>query len=147
MSQSTNQESSIFKTELVVRRSDTRSATVVGGLFVSHLTYETFIPLVNEVFDTFLEAYSWSKANIAGANIIIPKMEVEYKSEAKAGDVLEFSAGVFNLGKKSCELHISASQKVSKEEVGLAKISLVFYDYVSKKTLEIPSAFRAKFEV
>ncbi|TGM12195.1 thioesterase [Leptospira selangorensis] len=140
-------ESFNFKTELVVRRSDTRSATVVGGLFVSHLTYETFIPLVNEVFDAFLESNSWSKANIAGANIIIPKMDVEYKSEAKAGDVLEFSAGVFNLGKKSCELHISASQKVSKEEVGIAKISLVFFDYVSKKTLEIPSAFRAKFEV
>ncbi|TGL57602.1 acyl-CoA thioesterase [Leptospira sarikeiensis] len=147
MSETQIQTSYPFQMELTVRRSDTRSATVVGGLYVSHLTYETFIPLVNEVFDAFLESYSWSKADISGANIIIPKMEVEYRSEAKAGDVLEFFAGAFQLGKKSCELHIKAVQKVSKEEVGFAKISLVFYDYLSKKTLEIPSGFREKFSV
>lgn len=135
-----------FQTELSVRRADTRSATVVGGLFVSHLTYETLIPLVNEAFDAFLESYSWSKANLAGANIIVPRMEVEYKSEARAGDVLIFRVGVSELGKKSCELNQSIVQKASGEEVAVVKISLVFFDYVAKKTLEIPEEFRRKFE-
>ncbi|TGK64742.1 acyl-CoA thioesterase [Leptospira wolffii] len=136
-----------FRTDIQVRRSDTRSATVVGGLYVSHLTYETLIPLVNEAFDAFLESNSWSKADIAGANIIVPKMEVEYKSEAKAGDNLEFGVGVSNLGRKSCELDVFAVQKTSREEVAKAKIYLVFYDYVAKKTLEIPETFRKRFEV
>ncbi|TGK00243.1 acyl-CoA thioesterase [Leptospira langatensis] len=145
MSQLSESQSFSFRTDLIVRRSDTRSATVVGGLFVSHVTYETIIPLVNEAFDAFLESHSWSKANIAGANIIIPKMEAEYRSEAKAGDILEFALGISNLGKKSCELLVKATNKKSGEEVAFVKIALVFFDYVSKKTLEIPDSFRAKF--
>ncbi|TGK04998.1 acyl-CoA thioesterase [Leptospira semungkisensis] len=145
MSQVPESQSFSFRTDIVVRGSDTRSATVVGGLFVSHVTYETIIPLVNEAFDAFLESNSWSKADIAGANIIIPKMEAEYKSEAKAGDILEFAVGVANLGKKSCELLVKASNKKSGEEVAFVKITLVFFDYISKKTLEIPENFRTKF--
>ncbi len=147
MSQVSDSSSFPFRTDLIVRRSDTRSATVVGGLFVSHVTYETLIPLVNEVFDMFLESYSWSKANIAGANIIIPKMEVEYKSEARAGDILEFGVGVSNLGKKSCELNVLVLHKNTKEEVANVKIFLIFYDYVAKKTLEIPESFRSRFTI
>ncbi|PJZ69705.1 esterase [Leptospira perolatii] len=134
-----------FRVQIPVRRSDTRSATVVGGLFVSHLTYETLIPLINEAFDAFLENYGWSKADLAGANIIIPRMEVDYKSEAKAGDILEFAVSVQNLGRKSFDLFFHVSQSSGGQAVALVKISLVFYDYKAKSTLEIPQIFRSKF--
>ncbi|EQA38732.1 thioesterase-like family protein [Leptospira inadai serovar Lyme str. 10] len=134
-----------YWTTIPVRRSDTRSATVVGGLFVSHLTYETLIPLINEAFDAFLENYSWSKANIAGSNIIIPRLEADYKSEAKSGDILKFEIAVSNLGRKSCDLIFQVTKNPQGEEVATVKISLVFYDYVSRKTMEIPEGFRSRF--
>lgn len=134
-----------YRMEVQVQNADIRSATVIGGIFVSHVTYATLIPLVDKVFDGFLEHFSWSKSNIAGANIIIPKLEVDYRSEAREGERLDWQVAVTNLGRKSCDLIFFATKIPEREEVATVKVSLVFYDYKARKTLEIPKEFREKF--
>jgi acyl-CoA thioesterase FadM len=134
-----------FTTELKTRYSDSRSAFVSSGIVVSHVTYENIALLVNEAFDLFLEYFSYSKANIAGSNIIVSALELSYHAELQANQKIIAEISVTDMGTKSFSLIVF----LNKEDGTIAakgRISLIFYNYKLKKTEPIPEEFRRKFE-
>ncbi|MDZ4726062.1 MAG: thioesterase family protein [Leptospira sp.] len=135
-----------YETKFPVRHADARSAITASGAYVSHVTYENMVLLVNEAFDLFLSSTGDSKWNIAGSNIIVPKMEVEFKSEVKAGEVLTFQLTPTNFGNKSFEL-ITVVKKENGEIASVAKTVLIFFDYKDKKTMNVPETFRNRYSV
>ncbi len=135
-----------FETKFPVRHADARSAITASGAFVSHVTYENMVLLVNEAFDIFLASNGDSKWNFAGSNIIVPKMEVEFKSEVKAGEVLTFQLTPTNFGNKSFDL-ITVVKKENGEIASVAKTVLIFFDYKEKKTMPVPESFKKRYSV
>ncbi|GBF50906.1 thioesterase-like family protein [Leptospira ryugenii] len=134
-----------YETKFPVRHADARSAITATGAYVSHVTYENMVLLINEAFDLFLASNGDSKWNFAGSNIIVPKMEVEFKSEVKAGEVLTFRIQPTNFGNKSFDL-ITAVIKENGELAALSKTVLIFFDYKEKKTMPVPEAFRNRYQ-
>lgn len=134
-----------FETKFPVRHADARSAVTASGAYVSHVTYENMVLLINEAFDIFLASTGDSKWNIAGSNIIVPKMEVEFKSEVKAGEVLTFQVTPTNFGSKSFDL-ITVALKGNGEIAAVAKTVLIFFDYKEKKTVLVPEPFKKRFQ-
>lgn len=134
-----------YETKFPVRHADARSAITATGAYVSHVTYENMVLLINEAFDLFLASNGDSKWNFAGSNIIVPKMEVEFKSEVKAGEVLNFRIQPTNFGNKSFDL-ITAVIKENGELAALSKTVLIFFDYKEKKTMPVPEAFRNRYQ-
>jgi acyl-CoA thioesterase FadM len=133
-----------FETKFPVRHVDARSAITASGAYVSHVTYENMVLLINEAFDIFLASSGDSKWNITGSNIIVPKMEVEFKSEVKAGEVLTFQLTPTNFGNKSFDL-ITVAKKENGEVAAVAKTVLIFFDYKEKKTMTVPELFRKRY--
>ncbi len=134
-----------FETKFPVRLADARSAVTASGAYVSHVTYENMVLLINEAFDIFLASTGDSKWNIAGSNIIVPKMEIEFKSEVKAGEVLTFQVTPTNFGNKSFDL-ITVVLKGNGEIAAVAKTVLIFFDYKDKKTVAVPEPFKKRFQ-
>jgi acyl-CoA thioesterase FadM len=133
-----------FTVELQTRYSDSRSAYVASEIVVSHVTYENIVLLVNESFDLFLEHNGYSKANIAGSNITVPSIEVTYHGELKANQKIIAEVSVVDMGNKSFSLVVF----IKKEDGSIAakaRISLIFFNYKTQKTEQIPEEFRRKF--
>jgi acyl-CoA thioester hydrolase len=135
-----------FVTKITVRHSDARSAITASGAYVCHVTYENMVLLINEAFDLFLADFGDSKWNIANSNIIVPKMEVEFRSEVKPGETLTFQLTPTNFGNKSFDL-ITVAKNEKEEIAAVAKTVLIFFDYKEKKTMQVPESFKKRFPV
>ncbi|MCZ8155461.1 MAG: acyl-CoA thioesterase [Leptospira sp.] len=135
-----------FETKIAVRHADARSAVTASGAYVSHVTYENMVLLINEAFDHFLASTGDSKWNIAGSNIIVPKMEVEFKNEVKAGEIITFHVTPTNFGNKSFDL-ITVGLKENGEVCVVSKTVLIFFNYQEKRTMPVPEDFKKRYPV
>jgi acyl-CoA thioesterase FadM len=134
-----------YKTTILTRFSDSRSAKVASGVVVSHVTYENIVIIVNEVFDQFLEAYNYSKANIAGSNITVPSLEITYHDELQANESVNAEVSVAEIGNKSIKV-IFILKKGNGNIAVKARLSLIFFNYKEKKPEAVPEEFRNQFK-
>jgi len=128
-----------FSTELPIRIGDIN----YGG----HLGNDAVLALVHEARVRFLKQHGYSELNIEGAGIIMGDAAIVYSSEGYHGDTLIIDVGVGEFRNASCDFFYKLTNKETGSEVARAKTGIVFYDYSLKKTVGVPSKFRAKFEV
>ena len=126
-----------FTTDLSVRITDVN----YGG----HLGNDALLSLIHEARIRFLHHFRYSEMDIEGRSIIMNDVAIVYKAESFHGDVLKFAVSAVDFHRFGCDLFYSVTNKESGKEIARAKTGIVFYDYSSRKIVEVPAAFQSHF--
>ncbi len=122
--------------ETVVRINDLSPAAHIG-----------FDKIVNILFDasaTFLRKIKDEDKKDQLFQIIYSDLSVQYKSEAFRGDRLLIHMAVGEISSKGFELYFNVTSPKRNNEVALARIGMVLFDYSKQCTMKIPQTLREK---
>ena len=112
---------------------------------------DSFGHVNNAVYLTYLEqarfAY-WQRLSGPGAarNIILARVECDYRKPAVAGDRLVVRLRVTAVGKSSFTLEYRSCTPKTLELVAQARTVQVTYDYAAGRSVPIPDDMRARLE-
>ncbi len=123
-----------FSTELQVRVSDIN----YGG----HLGNDAVLTLAQEARVRFLNHHGFTEHDVGGVGIIMTDAVVVYKSEAFYGDILTIEVTVDSLESVGCDFLYRLTKKESAKEVARVKTGIAFFDYASRKVVEVPLRFK-----
>lgn len=126
-----------FSVELTVRITDLN----YGG----HLGNDRLLSLMHEARVLFFQQYGYSELNFGTGGIIMSDAAIQYKSEAFAGDILQFQVTACEFSMTSFDLFYYITCKQDGRVVAVAKTLMVCFDYSQKKTLEVPQEFKNRF--
>ncbi len=130
-------EKFIFSTKLQVRFGDLNGAHLGNHVLVSYL---------NESWMTLLRENGFEALRIDGCGYINADLAVIYKAESFHGDILKFEIAIADFQRYGCDIVFRVTNDKTGKEIAIAKMGLVFFDYKTKKTREVPEKFRALFE-
>lgn len=126
-----------FAMELTVRISDLN--------YGNHLSNDSYLSYMHEARMQFFAHYGYSEMDLAGTSVIMGDTAIVYKQECFYGDVLIIEVGAAAFGGRSFDLYYRFSKKATGTLVCEAKTGMVCFDYVSRKTVDVPAAFRDLF--
>lgn len=105
----------------------------------------------NAVFLTYLEsariAY-WlelsGRSGLAGMDMILARVEIDYRSQAGYRDQLEVGVRVAALGRSSVTMEFRIVERETQRLVAESRNVMVYYDYAANRSLPIPDELRNK---
>ncbi len=105
----------------------------------------------NAVFLTFLEsariAY-WlelsGRSGLAGMDMILARVEIDYRSQAGYRDKLEVGVRVAAVGRSSVTMEFRIVERETQRLVAESRNVMVYYDYAANRSLPIPDQLRDK---
>ena len=110
-----------------------------------HLDNAALLSLVSEARVRFFQSMGYTELNVEGAGIIIADAAVQYRSEARHGEVLIFHMAATDFNKYGCDIVWKATEKTGGRDVARGKTGIVFFDYTEKKKAPVPTRFLARF--
>ena len=110
-----------------------------------HLGNDSLLSLIHEARIRFLKKIGFTEFDIEGAGMIMVDTAIVYKSESFHGDILTFKIAVGNVGKVGCDFYYRISNKKTGKDVAHAKTGIVFFDYKTRKVVNVPDKFRELF--
>jgi acyl-CoA thioester hydrolase len=123
-----------FATEIPVRITDIN--------YGRHLGNDSVLSLLHEARVRMLKEYGFTEFDIDGWGLIMVDSVIVYKSEAFYGDVLHIGVSVQDFTAVGCDFVYKVTRKGSDNEIARAKTGVVFFDYKTKKIVEVPKRFR-----
>ncbi|MCB1192155.1 MAG: thioesterase family protein [Leptospiraceae bacterium] len=126
-------EKFIYSTSVYIRKND-----VTEGI---HVAFDTMWNLVREAHHNFLVDVGFTLTDINGTGLVFTNGLIVYQSEVSAGDTLLYEIALDNFTEKSCEYFFKISQKDSKKPVAKVRITILFFDYKTKKACAVPKEF------
>lgn len=126
-----------FSTDLQVCISDIN----YGG----HLGNDSLLSLIHEARIRFLKKNGFTEFDIRGTGMIMVDTAIIYKSESFHGDILTFEVAVDDVGKVGCDFYYRISNKKTGKDVAHAKTGIVFFDYKTRRVVDVPAKFRELF--
>jgi len=127
-----------FSTDLCLRFRDINAT--------NHLAHDAVLSLAEEARFLFLYHLGYAHLNIDGYGYVAADAAIVYKSQAYFGQVIRIEVAVRDFAKKSCDFIYRLSNKETGQEVARAKTGVVFFDYKTQKSVEVPDRFRSRFE-
>jgi len=127
-----------FSTDLCLRFRDINAT--------NHLAHDAVLSLAEEARFLFLKHLGYAHLNIDGYGYVAADAAIVYKSQAYFGQVIRIEVAVRDFAKKSCDFIYRLSNKETGQEVARAKTGVVFFDYKTQKSVEVPDRFRSRFE-
>lgn len=121
-------------------------------LYLSHINYgghldnALLLTVVSEARARFFQSLGYSELDVEGVGIVVSDAALQYRSEAFHGEVMLVRMGAADFGSKGCDLPWCMSERSSHREVARGKTGIVFFDYATRKTTQVPEKFRARFE-
>lgn len=114
----------------------------IGDINYGNHLAATAVPLMlHQVRLKFLTAHGFSEINIGGAGLVVADLYVNYQCESFFDDQLIFQLGVEEIGKHSAILVYQIDNQTQKKRMGVAKEKIVFFDFLTKKISQTPTAF------
>ena len=115
----------------------------------NHLANDALVGFLHEARVAFLQSEGYTEFNLEGVSLIQGDLMVKYQSEAFLADVIDCEIYQDNFGKRSFDMlyKLKCTRENIVVPIAEAKVGLVCFDYEARKTVDIPEAFRAKFEL
>ena len=120
-------------------------------LYLSHINYGNhldnalLLTLVSEARARLFKSMGYTELDVEGVGIIVADAALQYRSEARHGEVMVVSVGATDFGKYGCDLMWQMCEKDSGREVARGKTGILFFDYAASKVAPMPEAFRRNF--
>ncbi len=132
-------EQFLFSTNIAVRITDIN----YGG----HVGNDSFLSLIHEARQQFLNHYQYSEMNFAGTSLIMADVAVEYKKELSYGDVVKISVTAISFDKLGFDIFylLEVIQEEKNYIAGKAKTGMMCFDYQNKKRMQVPDEAVIKF--
>jgi YbgC/YbaW family acyl-CoA thioester hydrolase len=132
-------EQFLFSTNIAVRITDIN----YGG----HVGNDSFLSLIHEARQQFLNHYQYSEMNFAGTSLIMADVAVEYKKELSYGDVVKISVTANGFDKLGFDIFylLEVMHEEKNYIAGKAKTGMMCFDYQNKKRMEVPDEAITKF--
>jgi YbgC/YbaW family acyl-CoA thioester hydrolase len=132
-------EQFLFSTNIAVRITDIN----YGG----HVGNDSFLSLIHEARQQFLNHYQYSEMNFAGTSLIMADVAVEYKKELSYGDVVKISVTASGFDKLGFDIFylLEVMHEEKNYIAGKAKTGMMCFDYQNKKRMEVPDEAITKF--
>jgi len=132
-------EQFLFSTNIAVRITDIN----YGG----HVGNDSFLSLIHEARQQFLNHYQYSEMNFAGTSLIMADVAVEYKKELSYGDVVKISVTAIGFDKLGFDIFylLEVIQEEKNYIAGKAKTGMMCFDYQNKKRMQVPDEAVIKF--
>jgi acyl-CoA thioester hydrolase len=132
-------EQFLFSTNIAVRITDIN----YGG----HVGNDSFLSLIHEARQQFLNHYQYSEMNFAGTSLIMADVAVEYKKELSYGDVVKISVTANGFDKLGFDIFylLEVMHEEKNYIAGKAKTGMMCFDYQNKKRMQVPDEAITKF--
>ncbi len=111
----------------------------------SHLGFEQAVILIAECQPRFFHHFGISDMDVGGAGIIVAGLAVRFKAEIFAGERLRMEVAVGNAEAKRCDIFYRFLRLGDGRPAVMAKTEIVFFDYGSRKSVDMPASFRQRF--
>jgi acyl-CoA thioester hydrolase len=126
-----------FSTEIPIRVTDLN--------YGAHLGNDAVLGIVHEARVRLLAAHGWSEKDVAGAGIILADAALVYRAEGFYGMILRVEVAVRELRTRSCEMIYRITDAATGAEIARAKTGVLFFDYGSRRVVQVPAPFRVAF--
>lgn len=132
-------EQFLFSTNIAVRITDIN----YGG----HVGNDSFLSLIHEARQQFLNQFQYSEMNFAGTSLIMVDVAVEYKKELSYGDVVKISVTATSFDKLGFDIFylLEVMHEEKNYVAGKAKTGMMCFDYQNKKRTQVPDEAIIKF--
>lgn len=127
-----------FSTMLTIRITDLN----YGG----HVGNDTFLSLIHEARQQFLNAHGYAELSVAGTGLIMADAAIEYKKELNHGDQVKISVAADGFDRLGFDLFYQLELVTETGTVlaGKAKTGMLCYDYAQNKKMPVPEEVIAK---
>ena len=131
----------LFTTNLTIRITDIN----YGG----HVGNDSFLSLIHEARQQFLNYYGYSELNFAGVGLIMVDTAIEYKKELNYGEAVKISVAAVNFNKIGFDLHylLEVNNNGVYNVAAKAKTGMLCYNYELKKKMPVPEEVLQKFAI
>ena len=121
-----------FATSISIRVTDLN----YGG----HVGNDSFLSLIHEARQQFLNHYGYTELDFAGVGLIMADVAIEYKRELNYGDIVIISVAANGFDKLGFDLFYKLEVKNDQNTVlaGKAKTGMICFDYNLKKKVSVP---------
>ena len=121
-----------FSTTLVIRVTDLN----YGG----HVGNDSFLSLIQEARQQFLQSHGYKELSIAGFGLIMADVSIEFKKELNYGDILKISVAATDFDKLGFDIFYKLELINGEENLmaGKAKTGMICFDYTQKKKVPVP---------
>lgn len=127
-----------FSTTILIRITDLN----YGG----HVGNDSFLSLVHEARQQFLNHYEYGELNFEGVGLIMADAAIEFKAELNFKDELLISVAASNCTRIGFDLYykLEIIKYSGNILAGKVKTSMLCYDYTAKKVVGIPAKAKEK---
>ena len=110
-----------------------------------HLYFANYMVYADEVAVNYMEELGYSALNPGNAPALIFTVNIncDYLNECKSGDTVQVSVGYEKLGRSSAVLVYELRNDATGITLARGSITQVFVNQETRKSCEIPPAFRA----
>ncbi|MFC1956011.1 acyl-CoA thioesterase [Chloroflexota bacterium] len=122
----------VFSTKIPIRIGDIN--------FGGHLGHESFLVIMEEARERFLQSCGFSNADTIMADV-----SVMYLKQGCYGQTLEVEMAINDLSTKWFDMVYKVTDAETSLELARAKTTLIFYDYHKQSIIPVPQDFREKF--
>ncbi len=126
-------EAFAFETEIPLRISDIN----YGG----HLGNDAVLSLIHEARVRYLTSLGYSEIDIEGTSIIMSDAHIVFRSEGFYGDTLLIRVTPGPPEGVRFDLFYALMNKATGKEVARARTEITFFDYGSRKAVQVPERF------
>ena len=121
-----------FSTNIKIRITDLN----YGG----HVGNDSFLSLIQEARQQFLNYYGYSELKIENASLIMADAAIEFKKELNYGDEVKISVAASGFDKYGFDIFYKIEIVKGSEIIlaGKAKTGMLCYDYENKKLMPVP---------
>jgi acyl-CoA thioester hydrolase len=109
----------------------------------NHVANHVYLEMMQESRMQFFAQFGYSEKDLAGVGVIMGDVAIVYKQECFYGDILTIEVGVADIGLRSFDL-LYRFLKQDESLVCEAKTGMVCFDYVARKTVNVPEEFILK---
>lgn len=124
-----------YSTQLTVRVTDINGA--------NHLGNDSMISMISEARARFL--YDYGVEETTDDKVIVTDLATTYLAEAHARDELRFEVGVMDFNRYGGDIIFRVSRPADETLIAMAKSGFVFFDYRTKRVVDMPDFFAKKF--
>jgi acyl-CoA thioester hydrolase len=105
-----------------------------------HVGNDSFLSLIHEARQQFLQHHGYSELSFAGAGLIMADVAIEYKRELNHRDKIKISVIATGFDKLGFDLFYKLEIIQGEELIlcGKAKTGMMCYDYTAKKKVSVP---------
>ncbi|MCC5813867.1 MAG: thioesterase family protein [Leptospira sp.] len=109
-----------------------------------HVSFASILDLVFEAHLQFFDYLGYKVTDIHGRSIIFSNLGIMYQGELFYNDKVKVEVAIDNMQSKFMDLYFRLT-KDDQIPVSTVKIRVLFFDYTSRKVVEIPEQFRKRF--